>query len=1282
MDFCEIKVKTAKNGTMEIYPDFKVINSKDLLVKGKYFYAVWDEENGQWSTDILDVQRIVDAEIYKKREEIGQVESPVYLKTLGDFSTLKWTEFINYMTKMPTSKRVLNQTLIFANTKTTKESYSSKRLNYSLEEGDISAYDELMSTLYSPEEREKIEWAIGSIINGDSKIIQKFIVLYGPAGAGKSTVLKIIEQLFDGYTTMFDAESLGQRSNSFSTEVFAGSPLVAIQHDGDLSRIETNSKLNSIISHEDMVVNEKFKAQYTAKNSSFLFIASNKPVKITDAKSGIIRRLIDVRPTGNKISSNRYYSLMDKIPFELGAIAYHCLKVYEERGKNYYDDYKPLDMMFQTDYFFNFVEDSFDIFNSEDFVTLKQAYELYVQFCSESAIEKRLPKFKFRDELKNYFDDYKDQYLYNGLHYRCCYFGFLTDKFERAKVEVDEKIENKPSLIFDKTVSLFDEEFADCPAQYAINRENSVDVPKYKWDNVTTKLSDISSSKVHYVKVPNDIIVIDFDLKNAEGKKDKKLNLEAASKWPPTYGEFSKGGSGVHLVYRYSGDTNKLAMEFSPGIEIKTFNGNASLRRKLSYCNDLPIATINSGLPLKEEKKEMITDKAIKTELGLRRLIFRCLRKEFGSTTQNINFIKDILDECYNGDMEYDVSDLYYEVYNFAMNSTNQSSACCKKVDEMKFKSKSMEIDKQEVISGGTRVKVIFDLEVYKNLSVIVYKELDKEPRALINPKPIDIQMLLKYDLIGFNCRRYDNHIIYGMLLGYTNEELYELSQKIINAPKGSKNSGMFGEAYNISYTDIYDYCSAANKMSLKKWEIKLGIHHLEWNHPWDEPVPKELIPKVVEYCTNDVLATQAVWEATQGDFLAREILADLAGLTVNHTTNSLTTKIIFGDDRHPQDQFFYRNLAVDGGKDGYFSYKDYLSGKDCSGKKPYFPGYTYNYGKSVYRDEEVGEGGRVYAEPGMYSNALVLDIASMHPHSVMAEMLFGKYTENFAALVNARVAIKHKNFDVVRRMFDGKLVKWLNDEKYAEPLALALKTAINAVYGLTTASFDNPFRDKRNIDNIVAKRGALFMTDLKFAVQAKGYPVIHIKTDSIKIPISSLNDEIIDFIIKMGKAYGYDFEVENMYKKICLVNDAVYIAQKDNGKWDATGKQFAEPYVFKTLFSKEPLIFDDYIQFKQVQTSLYLNFNESGEDNMEFIGRTGAFVPIMPGHGGGELLRKDGEKYVSAVGAKGYRWMEAEKIRGTEMEKFIDISYYESLAKKAKAVISEFGDFDMFVND
>jgi len=432
LDFYKIKERTVKKDLIEISPDFNVSKSKDLMVRAKSFYAIWHEELGLWSTDEYDVPMLVDNELRKiKEERVKETDSRIVLKLMEDFSTNSWLNFGNYLKRMANNAHQLDTQLTFANTEVKKKDYVSRRLPYPLEEGSYDAFDELIGTLYDPEERAKLEWAIGAVISGDAKNIQKFVVLYGEAGAGKSTILNIIQKLFEGYYTTFEAKALTSQNNSFAMEVFRGNPLVAIQHDGDLSKIDDNTKLNSIVSHEDMTINEKFKPSYTARVNCFLFMATNKPVKITDAKSGIIRRLIDVKPSGKRIPSRKYNALMSQIDFELGAIAFHCLEVYREMGKNYYSKYLPLDMMFQTDVFFNFIEEHYIDFMDENGISLARAYALYKEYCEESSIEFKLPKHKFRDELKNYFKEFTSGVSrVKGVLTRNYYSDFLFDKFK------------------------------------------------------------------------------------------------------------------------------------------------------------------------------------------------------------------------------------------------------------------------------------------------------------------------------------------------------------------------------------------------------------------------------------------------------------------------------------------------------------------------------------------------------------------------------------------------------------------------------------------------------------------------------------------------------------------------------------------------------------------------------------------------------------------------------------------------------------------------------------
>lgn len=1256
MDFVQIKQKHGKNNSIEIYPDFKVLRSKDLMVRGKFFYAVWDENVQLWSTDEYDIQRLVDQELLDYKSKISETSnSSVSVKLMSEFSSRSWSQFRNYLSNLSDNSSQLDTQLVFQNTEVKKKDYVSRRLPYSLEEGPIKAYEELMATLYDADERKKLEWAMGAVVAGEAKDIQKFIVMYGEMGTGKSTVLNIIQQLFDGYYITFDSKALTSNNNSFSTEAFRTNPLVAIQHDGDLSRIEDNTKLNSIVSHEQMTVNEKFKSSYTMRINSFLFMATNKPVKITDAKSGIIRRLIDVRPSGLKIPNKKYQTLIGQVGFELGAIASHCLKVYRDMGKNYYSGYKPLDMMMQTDIFYNFVEENFHTFKQQDGISLPQAYDMYKAYCEEALVDFKLPKYKFREELKNYFSEFSDLSRIDGKQKRSVYSGFITDKFTSRS----EKVEEAPfALTIDSDRSLLNDVYSDCPAQYSGDDGK----PELKWANTKTKLSSIDSSKLHWVKFPPNHIVIDLDLKDNKGEKSAQLNMEAASKFPSTYTEWSQGGKGIHLHYDYEGDPNTIARMFSPGIEIKVFNGDASLRRKFSKSNNVPISKLKSGLPLKGVK--VINFDVVKSEKGLRSLITQNLNKEVHPGTKpSIDFIHKILSDAYDSDLIYDLTDIRPKILNFATKSSNQSEYCVKLVSQMKFKSKEVSESKQD---PNTKEPIVFfDVEVFPNLFICNWKYSGDENKCvrMINPSPSEIESLMKMKLIGFNCRRYDNHILYARYLGYTNQELFDLSNKIINE---SKNA-FLSEAYNVSYTDVYDFSSSENKKGLKKWEIELGLHHQELGLPWDQPVSEHLWIKVAEYCDNDVISTEKVFYHLSGDWAARRILSKLSGLSVNDTTNQHAIRIIFGRNKTPQDQFVYTKLDT------------------------IFPGYVFENGVSTYRGEQTGEGGYVYAEPGMYSNVAVLDVASMHPSSIEALDLFGPYTKRYSEMKRSRVAIKRSEIKLLEDLLEGQLMEFMEMIAHGEftlkDLSTGLKTVLNSVYGLTSATFDNPCRDPRNIDNIVAKRGALFMIDLKHAVQEKGFKVVHIKTDSIKIP--NATQEIIDFVFEFGKKYGYEFEHEVTYSDFCLVNDAVYIARekggKKDGKWASVGAQFSHPYVFKKLFSKEKIKFSDLCETKSVTTVIYLDMNEAlpdDEHNYVFVGRVGSFCPMTQGSGGGILLREKDQKYYAVGGTKGYRWLEAEVVQELKKENEVDLRYHDSLVDAAITQISKFGNFQTFVQD
>ena len=1217
------------------------------MIRGGDFYAIWDERKGCWSQDQDDVIELIDnaMEEYKVKHPEKLSDATIAYMWNSESGTIdKWRKYVTKQTV--DNYHPLDETLVFENTIPKREDYSSKHVPYALEPGSHDSWDELVGTLYSPEERHKIEWAIGSVVSGDSRSIQKFFVFYGAPGCGKGTILEVIEKLFEGYCGHFDAQALGSSASDFALESFKLNPIVAIDPDGQLSRIETNTRLNALVSHETLTINEKFKSMYTMRIQTMLFIATNSPVKITDSKSGLLRRLVDISPTGNKIPNKRYNQLKKNIGFELGAIASYCLDVYNE-DPHYYDDYVPLSMMGATNDFYNFMEDRYDDFKKEDFAILKEVWTKYRMYCDEAKVPYPYSLRLVKEELKNYFLVYKERGMVNGEQCRNVYYGFRVEKFTNPVKGLETEDESDSWLHFNTTESILDKIGADWPAQYAYAKEDGSDRPSVAWDDCKTILKDLNTAELHYLRCPEQFCFVDFDKKDPKtGKKSLELNMKAASKWPPTYAELSKSGAGIHLTYIYTGDISKVLPVYEDDVELKFYTGKASLRRKLTRCNDLPIATISSGLPLRKETTKTVNEYTIEDQKHLLAAVRKALRKEISpfSTVCCVDYIGKVLNEAYASGMKYDLSELKPQVLAFAAASHNHSLQCLDKAEGFPYKSE----EESEWVPPpeGEKKIAFFDTEVFPNLFILVYKPIGQDCITLINPDGNEVlRVFQSYNMIGFNNLGYDNHICYARIRGDSIYELFTRSQNIINAPKG-RNDWTINESKNLSYTDIFDFCS--DKKSLKKWEIALqkqgvDIRHDEAGLPWDKPVPTNLWERVAEYCRNDVIATEQVFYANQSDFRAREILVELAnalrgpGSTVNDSTNTLTTKLIVGNEKTPQASFIKPDLSklfpgyefnpYGFPKERYMLLVDdmlpnmspkmfefYELGPDGKYKltkdETQVPGKNYYRctmisGKSYYKGYDPGEGGFVFANWGMYGYAECYDSASHHPSSLIAENGFGPYTENFKMLLDIRLHIKHKDYDWVRGLYGGILAPYLTSDEDAKQLSKALKIAINSVYGLTAAHFTNRLRDPRNDDNWVAKRGALFMIDLLTKVKEMGYRVIHVKTDSIKI--ANPDERVYNFVMDYGKKFGYTFEIEHKFEKICLVNNAVYICKysdapengKSAGKWEGTGDQFKEdssPYEFKTLFSHEEINFYDLCvtQTVKVGLGLYLDMDEN----------------------------------------------------------------------------------------
>ena len=168
LDFMTVSKKETmkyKREVVEVSPKFLVKNNTDLMIRGGDFYAAWNEDTGLWTTNEDEVIRMIDKIVHKESDEVHKAYAGkdviIQTKYIWDADSGVIDKWHKYCQKqLRDSYHQLDSKVIFSNMDVKKEDYVSKKLPYPLESCDTPSYDEIMSTLYDPEERQKLEWAI------------------------------------------------------------------------------------------------------------------------------------------------------------------------------------------------------------------------------------------------------------------------------------------------------------------------------------------------------------------------------------------------------------------------------------------------------------------------------------------------------------------------------------------------------------------------------------------------------------------------------------------------------------------------------------------------------------------------------------------------------------------------------------------------------------------------------------------------------------------------------------------------------------------------------------------------------------------------------------------------------------------------------------------------------------------------------------------------------------------------------------------------------------------
>jgi hypothetical protein len=104
MDFYTIQVEEKKDGGLVLTPNFVVGRSKDLMVRGGSFYAIWDEEAGVWSTDEYDVGRLLDDEMRKFAEDRYPGQT-ITIRSMRNYNSKSWVNYRMFLRNVSDSLR-------------------------------------------------------------------------------------------------------------------------------------------------------------------------------------------------------------------------------------------------------------------------------------------------------------------------------------------------------------------------------------------------------------------------------------------------------------------------------------------------------------------------------------------------------------------------------------------------------------------------------------------------------------------------------------------------------------------------------------------------------------------------------------------------------------------------------------------------------------------------------------------------------------------------------------------------------------------------------------------------------------------------------------------------------------------------------------------------------------------------------------------------------------------------------------------------------------------------
>lgn len=518
------------------------------------------------------------------------------------------------------------------------------------------------------------------------------------------------------------------------------------------------------------------------------------------------------------------------------------------------------------------------------------------------------------------------------------------------------------------------------------------------------------------------------------------------------------------------------------------------------------------------------------------------------------------------------------------------------------------------------RRTLVFDIEVYKNYWLIVFKDIKTgefwswemawdeklEGRERLR------KFVRKHLIIGFNSRNFDIPVLFGALAGLDCATLKDIAEDIIVGkmkPWDIEDRYKFTIPRKLHELDHIDLIEVApGQASLKIYNGRLHGKRMQ-----DLPIEPSAIltPRqmddIYDYCCNDLAATELLWhslaqqidlriqmskeygedlrsksDAQVAEAVIKSQVADILGKAVKAPTVAAGASYTYNVPDFIRFKSDDLNDALD-----LIEETKFRLGKSGNIEMPEaLSGLAIKIGKGVYR---MGIGGLHSSEEStahVAENGYRLidrDVASYYPAIIINQNLYpshmgAAFQKVYRRIVDRRLKAKEEakklegeieqiKASIAASNRDGpslmseKLEQLTAAMSQAKVTADSLKITINGSFGKFGNKWSALYSPQLLIQTTITGQLSLLM--LIERLERAGIEVVSANTDGIVIKVHEDDDDLLDEIVaKWEKATGFQTEATE-YEALYSRDVNNYIAVKKGGKAKRKGA-FAEVGMMK----------------------------------------------------------------------------------------------------------------------